>query len=175
MTLTGTLTVFVNDGINLPTGDLSTNALKNEHKTYTTWTKYMDAINAGRMTIHLSSFYLQTLDFDRSGLTKMKKSVKALYSSGNSKFFYWPSPAVDNSSIKLPWLQHCPSTSTCSCKLQLTAPGLGASHELYQNLCGLMPLYTWYMYMCMMILSRAQFEINLFMLLLLLYSKFAVQ
>jgi len=26
----------------------------------------------------------QTLDYDRSGVTKMKKSVKALYSSGNS-------------------------------------------------------------------------------------------
>lgn len=32
---------------------------------------------------------LQTLEFDREGLTKLKKAVKAIHNSGNSKFIIY--------------------------------------------------------------------------------------
>lgn len=42
--------------------------------------------NCTTNSISVFLLYLQTLDFDREGLTKLKKAVKAIHNSGNSKY-----------------------------------------------------------------------------------------
>lgn len=38
--------------------------------------------------IYIIISFLQRLEFDREGLTKLKKAVKAIHNSGNSKLIY---------------------------------------------------------------------------------------
>lgn len=49
---------------------------------------HLDIVCCVITIIHFLKHYLQALEFDREGLTKLKKAVKAIYNSGNSKFMY---------------------------------------------------------------------------------------
>lgn len=54
--------------------------------------------------VYLCIYCLQALEFDREGLTKLKKAVKAIYNSGNSKLIWLKRNFGSHENIFVSWI-----------------------------------------------------------------------